>query len=109
MHRQGSNSVHGQGSNSVHGHSVISPEVVARYAADAALEVDGVTALVEGVRKGIRVDGDQIELHLAVRSGVSIPEVGAAVQQRVADYLERMTDARPAAVNVVVDEVDGTA
>jgi hypothetical protein len=37
------------------------------------------------VRKGIRVDGDQIELHLAVRWGVSIPEVGAAVQRHVAD------------------------
>ena len=64
------------------------------------------TGIVEGVRKGIRVDGDEIELHLALRWGVSIPEVGAAVQRRVADYLERMTDARPAAVNVVVDEID---
>ncbi len=93
----------------MHGHSVISAEVVARYAADAALEVDGVTRVVEGVRKGIRVDGDQIELHLSLCWGVSIPEVGAAVQQHVADYLERMTDARPGAVNVVVDEVDGSA
>ena len=42
------------------GQSVISPEVVARYAADAAREVEGVTAVVEGVRKGIRVDGDAI-------------------------------------------------
>ena len=88
------------------GHSVISPDVVARYAADAAREVDGVTGVVEGVRKGIRVDGDEIELHLALRYGVSIPEVGAAVQRGVSDYLERMTDARPAAVNVVVEEVD---
>jgi uncharacterized alkaline shock family protein YloU len=93
----------------VHGHSVISPEVVARYAADAALEVDGVTSVVQGVRKGIRVDGDQIELHLSLRWGVSIPEVGAAVQKHVADYLEQMTDVRPGAVNVVVDEVDGAA
>jgi uncharacterized alkaline shock family protein YloU len=92
----------------VEGHSVISPEVVARYAADAAREVDGVAGVVEGVRKGIRVDGDQIELHLAARWGASIPEVGAEVQRHVADYLERMTDVRPAVVNVVFDEVDGT-
>jgi uncharacterized alkaline shock family protein YloU len=91
----------------VDGQSVISPEVVARYAADAAREVDGVAAVVEGVRKGIRVDGEEIELHLALRYGVSIAAVGAAVQRGVADYLERMTDARPAAVNVVVEEVDG--
>ena len=82
------------------GQSVISSEVVARYAADAAREV-------EGVRKGIRVDGDAIVLHLALRDGVSIPAVGEAVQRGVADYLERMTDARPAAVHVVVEEVDG--
>jgi uncharacterized alkaline shock family protein YloU len=91
----------------VDGQSVISPEVVARYAADAAREVEGVTAVVEGVRKGIRVDGDAIVLHLALRDGVSIPAVGEAVQRGVADYLERMTDARPAAVHVVVEEVDG--
>jgi uncharacterized alkaline shock family protein YloU len=87
------------------GQSVISPDVVARYAADAAREVDGVTGIVEGVRKGIRVDGGGIVLHLALRWGVSIPAVGAAVQVGVADYLERMTDARPAAVNVVVEEI----
>jgi uncharacterized alkaline shock family protein YloU len=87
--------------------ALISPDVVARYAADAAREVDGVAGIVEGVRKGIRVEGGEIELHLALRWGVSIPEVGSEVQERVADYLERMADTRPAAVNVVVEEVDG--
>ena len=88
---------------------MISTDVVARYAADAACEVDGVARIVEGVRKGIRMEGDEIELHVCVRWGVSIPEVGAAVQRNVAAYLERMTDSRPAAVNVVIDEVDGAA
>jgi len=90
----------------VQGESVISDEVLARYAADAAREVDGVTRVVQGVRRGIRVEGEAIELHLALAFGVSIPQVGAAVQEHVAAYLERMTDARPALVNVVVDEVD---
>jgi uncharacterized alkaline shock family protein YloU len=87
--------------------ALISADVVARYAADAAREVDGVTGVVEGVRKGIRVDDGEIELHVAVRFGASIPALGAAVQRGVADYLERMTDVRPAAVHVVVDQVDG--
>jgi uncharacterized alkaline shock family protein YloU len=87
--------------------AVISSDVVARYAADAAREVDGVTGIVEGVRKGIRVEDGEIELHLALRWGVSIATVGSAVQERVADYLERMADTRPAAVNVVVEEIDG--
>jgi len=57
----------------------------------------------------VRVEGDEIELHVCVRWGVSIPEVGAAVQRSVAAYLERMTDSAPGAVNVVVDEVDGAS
>jgi uncharacterized alkaline shock family protein YloU len=88
------------------GQNVVAPDVLARYAGDAAREVDGVVGIVEGVRKGIRVDDAGIELHLALRWGVSIPAVGAAVQRHVADYLERMADGRPAAVNVVVDEID---
>ena len=89
--------------------AVVSPDVVARYAADAAREVEGVAGIVEGVRKGIRVEDGEVELHLALRWGVSFPEVGAAVQEHVADYLERMVDARPADVNVVVEEIDGAA
>jgi uncharacterized alkaline shock family protein YloU len=88
------------------GDSVISEDVMARYALDAAREVDGVTRVVPGVRRGIRVEGGTIELHLALRFGVSIPEVGKAVQASVVAYLEQMTDARPRAVNVVVDRVD---
>ena len=92
------------------GHSVISPEVVARYAADAAhARSTASAASSRACGRAIRVDGDEIELHLALAWGVSIPAVGAAVQQHVADYLERMTDVRPAVVNVVVDEIDGAA
>jgi uncharacterized alkaline shock family protein YloU len=89
------------------GHSVISPEVLARYAGDAATEVAGVRGVVG--RHGVRVDGNAVELHVAVDWGVSIPQVAAEVQRRVSDYLLRMTDLRPAAVNVVVEEVDGAA
>jgi uncharacterized alkaline shock family protein YloU len=89
--------------------ALVSSDVVARYAGDAAREVDGVTRVVEGGRKGIRVENGEIELHLAVRWGVSIPEVGATVQASVADYLERMADLRPVVVNLVVEEVDGPA
>jgi uncharacterized alkaline shock family protein YloU len=91
----------------VEGHSLISPDVVARYAGDAAREVPGVTRIVEGVRKGVRVEQDSIELHLAVAWGSAIPEVGAAVQDHVGDYLARMTAVRPELVNVVVEAVDG--
>jgi uncharacterized alkaline shock family protein YloU len=90
----------------VHGDSVISSDVVARYAGDAACEIDGVTRIVQGVRRGIRVDGEAIELHLALRFGMPVAAVGKAVQANVAAYLERMIDARPATVDIVVDEID---
>jgi uncharacterized alkaline shock family protein YloU len=89
------------------GHSVISPDVLARYAADAALEVPGVREVFETPlqRRGVKVAGDEVEVHLLVDYGVVFPDVAAAVQRRITDYLIRMADVRPSAVNVVIDEV----
>ena len=47
----------------------------------------------------------RIELHLALDWGASVPDVGAEVQRRVAEYLARMASVEPAAVDVVVDEI----
>jgi uncharacterized alkaline shock family protein YloU len=96
------------------GHASISSEILASYAADAAREVPGVTGLVESHlplprRGGVRVIDEEgrltLELHLGLAWGASIPDVGRAVQSRVCDYLVRMADLEPAAVNVVVDEI----
>ena len=96
------------------GGASISPEILASYAADAAREVRGVHGLFESRlprHHGVRVtsaDGDgraRVELHLVLSWGASAPEVGRAVQQRVGEYLERMTGARPEAVDVVIDEI----
>jgi uncharacterized alkaline shock family protein YloU len=84
------------------GHSVISPEVLARYAADAAAEVPGVHTKQ---RRGARVVGDEVEVHVVVDYGPEIPAVAAVVQERVAEYLGRMAGVTPAAVHVVVDDV----
>ncbi len=84
------------------GHSVISPEVLARYAADAAAEVPGVYTKQ---RRGARVSGLEIEVHVVIDYGANIPEVAAQVQKRVTDYLGQMADVKPTAVNVIVDDV----
>ncbi len=84
------------------GHSVISPDVLARYAADAAAEVPGVHTKQ---RRGARVAGSEVEVHVVVDYGAEIPQVAADVQRRVADYLKRMAGLAPTAVNVVVDDV----
>ena len=84
------------------GHSHIADDVLARYAGDAAKDVPGVKGLVG--RHAVRVESDRVELHLGVEWGASIPAVAEAVQGRVAEYLARMADVRPA-VDVIVEEV----
>ena len=84
------------------GHSVISAEVLARYAADAAAEVQGVHTKQ---RRGARVAGNEVEVHVVIDYGATIPDVASDVQKRVIDYLVQMADMRPSVVNVVVDDV----
>lgn len=94
------------------GHSVISADILASYAADAALGIEGVRGVVEGSRPrhhGVKVvthdEAVAVELHLSVDWGCKVPEVGAAVQMRVARYLATMADLTPATVDVIVDDV----
>ncbi len=82
---------------------VISRDVLARYAGDAALEVDGVTALTrEAV--GISDDGD-IDVHVELEWGAKTEDVARSVQGRVAEYVERMASTRVGRVDVVVERV----
>jgi uncharacterized alkaline shock family protein YloU len=46
------------------------------------------------------------ELQLAIAYGCVLPEVSAAVQERVADALARMFDVQVEAVHVTVEELD---
>ena len=94
------------------GRSTIASEILASYAADAALEVEGVGGLVESAlhrHKGVRVlenDGRvRVEIHVMVEWGASIPDVGRDVQQRVRAYLAQMASIEPEAVDVIVDEI----
>jgi uncharacterized alkaline shock family protein YloU len=94
--------------------ATISSDILARYAADAAREVEGVRSFVERPlprHKGVRVvekDGAvRVELHLEVEWGTSIPVLGRAVQKRVTEYLRRMAQVSTARVDVVVDAVAG--
>jgi len=96
----------------VAGQASISTEILARYAADAAREVDGVRGLAESSipgRHAVRVSGAddavRLELHVVTEWGAGIPDTGRLVQVRVREYLRRMADVEPAAVDVVVDAV----
>ncbi len=95
----------------VAGQSLISPEVLARYAADAAREVDGVALPERALHRGRGVDvggtdgAPTIEIRVELGWGRSAAEVAGEVQRRVAEYLERMASVKPSAVDVVVDGV----
>jgi uncharacterized alkaline shock family protein YloU len=98
------------------GQASISAEILARYAADAAKEVDGVRGLADSPlprKNAVRVSagngGVRVELHLVTEWGASIPAVGRLVQARVREYLRNMADVEPAAVEVVVDAVETEA
>ena len=93
------------------GQALISPDVLASYAADAAREVAGVHNLVGSAlhrHEGVRVSLDDgrvgVELHLALAWGANAGAVGAEVQAHVAECLVRMADVHPESVDVVVDE-----
>ena len=93
------------------GHAVISDDVLASYAADAAREVEGVHELVHGPRRhrGVRVGQEDgavaLEIHVALDWGAAASAVGAAVQDRVAEYLRRTAKLPSLAVDVVVADV----
>jgi len=93
------------------GQASISADILARYAADAAGEVEGVRGL--SGRRGVRVERNdgavRVELHLVVEWDASLAGVGQGVQSRVREYLLRMADVSPASVDVVIDEVGPAA
>lgn len=83
---------------------MISNDVLARYVGDAALEVDGVSGL--DAAHVSHADGAiEIDVHVELEWGSAAGEVARQVQERVADYIERMADVRVSSVDVVVEHV----
>jgi uncharacterized alkaline shock family protein YloU len=85
---------------------VISTDVLARYAGDAAQEVEGVSGLT---REAAHVVGTaeraDVVVHLELEWGAAAGEVSRRVQDRVAEYLERMANLEVGSVDVVVERV----
>jgi len=94
------------------GQALISPDVLARYAGDAAREVPGVSGLAESQLhrgKGVEISGSDaataMTIHVELEWGSSAKDVSGEVQRRVAEYLERMAGLKVASVDVVVEGV----
>jgi len=100
----------------------VANEVVASIAALAALQVQGVHAMYRPgaqpleriarrsqAHRGVRVEfvegALRLDLYIVVEAGGSVQGIGAEVQRRVVDAVDRMLDLRIAEVNVLVSEV----
>ena len=85
---------------------VISNEVLARYAGDAALEVEGVSSLARDAAEISGSDGTiDIDVHVELAWGAAAESVAREVQRRVAEYIERMANLHVGSVDVVVERV----
>jgi uncharacterized alkaline shock family protein YloU len=73
----------------------------------AVASVDGVRLRKGRRRLGVELEGGRAraDLRLVVSYGRVLPEVSAAVQERVADALARMCDVEVEAVDVTVEEL----
>jgi len=85
---------------------IISPEVLARYAGDAALEVDGVSSLAATAPEvTLRGGSADVVVDVELRWGAESEDVARQVQERVAEYLGRMAELEVGSVDVVVERV----
>jgi len=83
--------------------AVVSDEVLARYAADAAAEVAGVSLHgSKPVTASVDDSGIRLTTHVELAWGRRADDAAAALQSHVRDYVERMTNATVAAIDVVV-------
>ena len=100
----------------------IADEVVAIIAGLAATEVEGVSSMAGNIAnelvsklgmkvlsKGVRIafedSGIRVDLSIILEYGCSIPEVTAAVQERVKNSIETMTGLKVVDVNIRVADV----
>lgn len=92
----------------------ISEEVLASIAAGAAVEIEGISGLMntagkknsaKGVRIAVEDDGVIVDLYVMICYGFAIPEVAEKLQSAVAAALEAMTGFAVKSVNVHVGGV----
>jgi uncharacterized alkaline shock family protein YloU len=85
---------------------VISSEVLARYAGDAAQEVEGVSGLARGAPEVTRSqDAADVVVRLELEWGASSEQVASRVQDRVSEYLRRVAQLEVGSVDVLVERV----
>jgi len=86
----------------------VSDAALQQIVVHAAGSVDG--ARVRRPKRGLEIDLSdgqaRVELELAARHGVVLPELARAVQERVAGALRTMCGVSEAAVDVTIEELE---
>ena len=86
----------------------VSEAALTQIVSQAVSSVDGARLRKGRRRLGVELEDGRAraELRLAVGYGLVLPDVAAAVQERVAEALTRMCDVEVEAVDVTVEELD---
>ena len=103
------------------GKTTVSPEVISAIARMAALSVPGVKGVgtgesgtsrvfrrraVDGIRINIQEGLIQADIHLIMREGVNIREVGRDVQNQVARAIQEMVGMDVSRIDIHVEDID---
>ncbi len=85
----------------------ISEDVLASLAASAAVEVEGISGMMNLATKKSNARGVRaaVDLYVMIRYGYAIPEVAEKIQTAVSNAIESMTGFSVKAVNVHVGGV----
>jgi uncharacterized alkaline shock family protein YloU len=90
------------------GSITVTPSALAQIVQQAAETVEG--ARVRRPRRGLELEVDgrlaRVELELAARFGVALPDLARTVQERVADALGTMVELEVEAVDVSIEELE---
>ena len=85
------------------GRIAVEPKALERLVRDAAASVDGVKV----VRAAVSLEQDSAAAVTVTASRRAVlPELGALVQQRIADALRQASDATPSRVDVTIEAID---
>lgn len=82
------------------GRIAVEPKALERLVRDAAANVDGV-----GVVRAVSLDDGAAAVTITARHRAVLPELGALVQQRIAEAVRQALDAPAARVDVTIEGI----
>ena len=88
------------------GRVAVEPKALERLVRDTAASVEGVKVVQATVSLE---EGSAAAVAVTAPRGAVLPELGALVQQRIAEALQQSLDATPLRVDVTIEAIEGGA